>query len=61
MTGEEERIQRNEAETSQHGEDTMVRILKGLQTSMSKLAQASRSQTESLNNLRDEEMTSSSN
>ena len=54
MNGEEERIQRNEAQTSQNGNDRMAGILQGLQTSMAELAQASRSQTEALNNLRDD-------
>ena len=52
MNGEEEIIQRNEAQTSQNGDDRMAGILQGLQTSMAELAQASRSQTEALNNLR---------
>ena len=56
MNGEEERIQRNEAQTSQNGDDRVAgrESCKGLQTSMAELAQASRSQTEALNNLRDD-------
>ncbi len=34
MSDEEERVQRNEAQTAQNGEDRMARILQGLQLSI---------------------------
>ena len=55
MSDEEERVQQNEAQTAQNGEDRMREFCKDYNlVYMAELVKVSRSQTETLNNLRDD-------